>query len=132
MREPTRKFLASNGRIVSQPLRELPVVADEPEVVDRIRGATRLCDEPEVPSKATVDAVSDLGRTFDKLRHAREVEAREQIRAALMHDLGSSIAIEHRMADAQRRAKRQHVDISHEIHICRKMLDRARNGGRDA
>ena len=122
MREPARRFMAPNGRTVTQPLRELPVVADEPEVVDRIREATSLFHEPEFPSKATVEALADLGRTHDRLRHAAEVEQAHAIRGAL--------TVEQRMMDAQRRAKLQRVDVSHELHIMRQMVDRARKGGR--
>ena len=122
MREPARRFLAPNGRTVTQPLRDFPMVADEPEVVDRIREATSLFHEPEFPSKATVNAQADLGRTHDRLRHLAEVEQ--------AHEIRETLSLEARMMDAQRRAKLQRVDVSHELHIMRQMLDRARKGGR--
>ena len=130
MREPTRRFIAPNGRIVTQPLRDLPLVADEPEVRDRIREATSLFHEPECPSKATVDAIADLGRTHSRLRHAADVEQREQDRQALTGRLGAVAGMEARMLDVRRRAKLQRVDVSRELHVMRKDLERARGSGR--
>lgn len=138
MREPTRKFLAPNGRIVNKPLRDLPAGSgtlqpspEQLEEAERVADATSLCDEPEFPSGAIIDAYRDLGRTFDRLRHAADVEQREQNRAALMEAVGPAIALEHRMVDARRRARMQGVDVSRELHVMRKDLERARNGGRE-
>jgi hypothetical protein len=122
MREPTRKFLAPNGRIVNRPLRELHDGGDPPEVVQRIAEATSLCDEPECPSKATVDAHADLAKTYDRLRYLADLSEAQKARQLL--------SIEARMADVQRRAKLRHADVSGEIHIVKKMLERARAGGR--
>lgn len=132
---PARKFMAPNGKTSTQPLRPLPEHSDEHEFAgereaDRVADRTRLCDEPEFPTGAWCDAQADLGRTYDRLRHAADVQAREQIREQLMHDLGPLIALEHRMTEARRRAKQQHVNVSHELHVCRLMLERARTGNR--
>lgn len=122
MREPTRKFMASNGRTTTQPTRDCPTVADEPEVVERIRAATSICDEPEFPSGATLDAKADLAKTYDRLRYYRDLSEAQKTRQQL--------SIEARMADVQRRAKLRHADVSGELHAVRKMLERARGGGR--
>jgi hypothetical protein len=122
MREPARKFLAPNGKIATQPLRELPIAGDPPEVVDRIASGTSILDEPECPSKAIVDAQADLAKTYDRLRHAAQVEHAQTIRREL--------TMEARMADAHRRAKLQRVDVSRELHVMRKDLERARDSGR--
>lgn len=122
MREPARKFLAPNGRIAGKPLRELHDGGDPPEVVARIAEATSLCDEPEMPSKATVDAHAELARTYDRLRYCAELEQARKTRQML--------SIEARMADVQRRAKLRGANVSGEMHVVKKMLDRARNGGR--
>ena len=131
-RTPARKFLAPQARAgnghgyYSQPQRPLTeatghadphLLADEAE---RVREATRMCDEPESPSAAIVDAQADLARHYDKLRHAVDVQQREQIRQHL--------SMEHRMAEAQRRAKLQRIDVSREMRACQVMLERSRKG----
>jgi hypothetical protein len=119
---PARRFLAPAARsgnghgYLTQPQRPLPEVADEPEVIDRIRSATSTCDEPESPSDAWVDAESELAAERNRLRVLRRAEAARLDR--------KNITIENRMVDAQRRAKLQHVSISHELHVMRKMLAR--------
>lgn len=134
---PARKFIAPQARAgnghgyLSQPPRPLPEVADQPDLIAKIATATHYCDEPEAISPDIVNAQADLGRTYDRLRHDADVEQREHNRKALVEAVGPLIAAEHRMAEARRRAKLQHVDISHELHIMRRDLDRARAGGRD-
>ena len=125
-RKPSRRFLAhgqGNGHgYHTQPIRECPIVADDPEVVDRIREAVSLDDEPEAPSGAIVDAYRDLARTYDIARHSAEVEARQQVRKLLTS--------EDRLREVQRQAKLRHIDVSGEVHTVKRMLERARKGGR--
>ena len=133
-RTPARRFLAPQARqgnghgYVSQPHRPLPeaslhadtdVLREEAALVHT---RTRMCDEPESPGPAIVDAITDLARTYDRLRYLADLEQRAGIRKQL--------TIEQRMADAQRRAKQRHADISGELHVIRQMLKRARDGGR--
>ena len=127
-RKPASRFLAPQGRAgnghgyLNQPIRPLPEVADHPDLVAKIANATHHCDEPEAPGPAIVDAITDLARTYDRIRYTAEIEAAQQSRRLL--------TIEQRMADAQRRAKRRHADISGEMHAIKAMLARARSGGR--
>ncbi len=121
-------FLAPQARAgnglgyLTQPTRPLPLVADPPDLTDKIRSATAMCDEPEAIGPAIINAQADLARTYDRLRHHATIQQAEQTRRLLK--------AEHRIADAQRRAKRQHIDVSHEIRIVQKMLDRARRSNR--
>lgn len=125
-RPPSRRFLAhgaGNGHgYRTQPQRDIPEVADDPETIARIREATSIGDEPEAPGPAIVDAYTDLARTYDRARHAAEVEARQQTRRLL--------DAEKRLAEAKRQAKLRHIDVSREVHVVKNMLDRARKGGR--
>lgn len=119
---PARRFLAPQGRAgnghgyLSQPARQYPVVADEPEVVERIRTATSTCDEPEAPSDAWVDAEADLAAERNRVRLLRQAELAQQAR--------QHITVENRMRDAERRAKLKHVDVSRELFLLSKMLER--------
>lgn len=126
---PSRRFLTPGARAGStghgyntQPQRPLPQVADEPEITDRIRDAANMCDEPEAISAAIVDAYADLARTYDRIRHEAEVERMNVIRQAL--------DLEQRMAEAHRRAKRQHINVSHEMRIVQQLVERAQRGNR--
>lgn len=127
-RIPARKFLAAQARAgnghgyTSTPGRPLPEVADPPEVIERIRTQTNLCDEPEAPSANWIDAEADLRRTYDQQRHKIQVAAMQKIRGALN--------TEARMAEARRQAKMRHIDISGELHAIDLLLKRAREGGR--
>lgn len=129
-RTPARRFLAPNGRTTTQPLRPLPdhglatpgIDPDIAREADLVATHSKLCDEPEFPSKATVSAMADLAKTYDRLRYLSDVESAQQSRRLL--------TIEQRMADAVRRAKIRHADITGEMHVIRQMLDRARKGGR--
>lgn len=125
---PARKFLAPQARqgdghgYTNRPQRPLPEVPDSPELVARIHDRTALCDEPEAPSGAWIEAQYDLARTYDRMRHLAQVEQAHRIRACL--------SLEARMTEAHRRAKLQRVDVSGELYVIRQMLERARRGGR--
>ena len=75
-----------------------------------------LRGEHEVPSNAWVDAQSELAAMYDRLR------LEQQVRDA--RDIRQQLTVEHRMADAHRRAKLKHIDLTGEFYILRKMLAR--------
>jgi hypothetical protein len=121
---PARRFLASQARAgdglgyLSQPERELPVVADPPEVAERIGEARSMCDEPEAPSRAWVDAEAELAVERNRLRLLHRAEQAQRAR--------QFVSMENRMRDADRRAKLQHVDLTSEFFVLRKMLGRGK------
>lgn len=121
-RTPARRFLAAGGRqgnghgYLSNPQRPLPKAADPPEVIDRIREAANVCDEPEAPSDAWIDAEAELAAERNRLRLLKQAEMAQQARR--------HISMENRMRDAQRRAKLKHVNLSREFYVLEKMLDR--------
>lgn len=81
-----------------------------------------LPDEPECVGPAILDGYAESARFYESLQHLRDVEAAQQSRKLL--------TAEQRLLDAQARAKRTQTDFSHEFHICRNMIDRAKRGGR--
>lgn len=101
---------------------ELLTEQPTPEQLEKIRDATNINDEPECVGPAILDGYQESARFYESLRHLRHVEAAQQSRKLL--------SAEARLRDAQARAKRTQTDLSHEFHICRKMLDRAKAGGR--
>lgn len=123
---PARRFLAAQGRAgnghgyLSHPERDYPIVADPPDVVARIGEARAMCDEPEAPSQAWVDAESELAAERNRLRLLKQAEQARKDREC--------ISMENRMRDAQRRAKMRHVNLGREFFVMRKMLDRGNEG----
>jgi hypothetical protein len=113
LRRPDRDIIV-NG----QPRTEPP----SPETLQTIRDATRLTDEPECVGPSILDSYQESARFYESLRHLAEVEAAQQARRMQ--------TVAQRVRDAQDRAKRTQTDFSHEFHICRKMLERAKAGGR--
>jgi hypothetical protein len=116
-RHPGR-FLAPNGRTRTKPLRELPTVADEPEQVDRIREARTFADEPEGLGPAILETYAQVNRRILTQQHVLEVAEAQERRPELTP--------QHRLDDVHRRAKHAHVDLSHEIHLVGKAIERAR------
>jgi hypothetical protein len=133
-RKPASRFIAPQARAgnghgyLNQPMRPLPDAIDpihnpdDAELLETIASATRHCDEPEAIGPAIVDAITELARTYDRIRYSVEVETAQQARRLL--------TMEQRMADVQRRAKLRHADVSGEMHVIKAMLERARKGGR--
>ena len=117
-RQPRGLFLAPNGRTRTKPLRELPIVADEPDHVDRIRDAANLRDEPECIGPANLTSWAEVNRRIYTQQHVLEVaqaqERRPELTAQNRHD------------DLYRRAKQAHVDLSHELHLVQRAIDKAR------
>lgn len=125
-RGPRPRFLAlgqGNGHgYVSTPLRELPLVADEPETVELIAACTSIRDEPEAIGPAILDDYAAVNRRLHTQQHVRDVlEAR---------DRRPGLPPEARVLDLRRRARCAHVDLSHELHLIGRDLDRARLAGR--
>lgn len=121
-RPPRPRFLAAgqgNGSgYTSTPLRELPLVADEPDVVERISEATDIRDEPECIGPAIVDGYAEVAQFQHSQQHQADVLAAQQVRPLLK--------AEDRLRDIKRRAKGAHVDLSHEMHIMRRDIEKAR------
>lgn len=110
--------LMSNRKVGSQPAKPREVSG-----VEAIGYTTEphkaLREEPECIGPAIVDAYAELGKTFDELRRIAQIEEARVLRQAL--------SLENRMLDARRRAKLQHIDLSHEMHIMDKMLGRGKD-----
>jgi hypothetical protein len=122
-RELAREFLAPNGRTASRPGRLEPhPVGTDPDVVDRVREAVALCDEPEMISRAISSEYAIVANGHQSLRHAAAVEQARETR--------KDLAVRHRLADAHQRAKRQHLNVSTEVHIIGKAVDKAARGRR--
>jgi hypothetical protein len=119
-RQPRRRFLSPTG-VRSTPMRELPIAADEPEMIDRIKAATSIRDEPEVIGPAILNSYAESNAFKHTQQHMADVLAAQQIRPA--------IEAEDRLKDIHRRAKHARVDLSHEIGIMRRDLDKARQRG---
>lgn len=121
-----RRFLAPQARAgdgrgyLNQPDREYPLAPDPPDVVERIAEARSMCDEPEAPSAAWVDAEAELAVERNRLRLLRQAEMAQQARVF--------VSMENRMIDAQRRARVQRVDVQREFFVMRKMLERGKDG----
>jgi hypothetical protein len=94
-----------------EPLRRLQPDTDETK--DRIAAATDLRDEPEAVSDAIADYNSELAREHDRLRRLHEIELAQVIR--------QNLSLEHRIADCQRRAKDQRVDITGDLYMVGRM-----------
>lgn len=121
-RQPRRRFMTANGSR-STPLRECPIVADEPETVERIAAATNVRDEPEMISGAILDSYAESNAFKHAQQHMADVLAAQQIRPLLN--------AEDRLKDIHRRAKHARVDLTHEIGIMHRDLEKARQRGAD-
>lgn len=116
--KPRQQFLATgagNGHgYTTRPLRELPIVADEPETIDRIASATNIRDEPEAIGEGWLTS-KDLWAK----QHLADVAAARVSRPLLK--------AEDRLRDAERRAKHaKRRDLKGEFLALRGMLERSR------
>jgi len=98
----------------SKPIRELPVVADEPEVVERIRGATDTRDELE-----SLDA-DDYKRHIDPDAIMREGQ-RLKFETAQRERDRRLMDFEQRLVTAHEEARRRCIDVSSEVRLLRHM-----------
>jgi hypothetical protein len=106
------------------PHREFAVLAELLDYAQRVAEARSIDHEPECIGPAIFNPDprgEDASLRLWKHRALRVAEARQA---------RTLTSTEDRLRDAQRRAKRQHVDVSHEVHVLTAMLDRARRGGR--
>lgn len=104
--EPKPRFLA--------PLGKPRDYVDKPELSVR--------DEPECVGPAILESYRESARFYESLQHQKAVELARLTRPLL--------ATEDRLRDLDRRAKAARCDLSHELHIMRRDLDRARAGNR--
>ena len=104
------------------PVRQVDV-ADDDRTLERIKTATKLCDEPEAISPAILNGYTESAHFHQTIRHQQSVAEARKIRPLLK--------AEDRLVDAMRRAKQAHrSDLSHEFHVLKLMLERAEKGGR--
>jgi hypothetical protein len=124
------RFLAPQGRsgdgrgYLNMPLRALPP-DDSPETAaeaKRVAEAAAMCDEPEAVGPAILDAFGESARYYETLRHQANIERARVARQELN--------VEQRLRGVEERAKRQHINVSGELHVIRSMLERAKSGGR--
>lgn len=117
-RQPAGRFLGPIG-LRYKPLRDLPLVRDEQDLVDRIKAATSIRDEPECIGPAILDSYAESNAFRHTQQHMADVLAAQRVRPTL--------AAEDRIKDIRRRAKYAHVDLSHEIGIMTRDLEKARS-----
>jgi hypothetical protein len=122
VRRPPGRFLGPNG-IRYTPMRDLPIVQDEQDLVDRIQAATSIRDEPECIGPAILKSYAEVNARICTQQHVLDVAAAQQTRPELK--------AEDRLRDIHRRAKYAHVDLSHEIGIMERDLEKARRRGAD-
>lgn len=121
-RQPAGRFLGPTG-IRYKPLRDLPVVRDEQDLVDRIRDAATLRDEPEMIGPAILDSYAESNAFRFTQQHQADVLAAQALRPTLK--------AEDRIRDIERRAKHARIDLSHELDIMNRDLTKARARGQD-
>lgn len=112
-------------RFLARPRQDVPSIDGNPDMVERMREATALCDEPEMIGPAILDPKSDRDRMAKAQAFALKVQALAEAAEAR-----PELPVRARIMDVRRRAKRHHVDLSHELHILEQALDRAQAGGR--
>ena len=119
-RQPAGRFLGPIG-LRHSPMRQLPTVRDEQDLIDRIKAATSIRDEPECIGPAILDSYAESNAFRHTQQHMADVLAAQQLRPQLK--------AEDRLKDVHRRAKHAHVDLSHEIGIMERDLEKARRQG---
>lgn len=123
MTKPRRlpgRFLGPTG-LRYKPLRDLPIVQDEQDLIDRIKDATSIRDEPECIGPAILGSYAEVNARIFTQQHVLDVAAAQQIRPELK--------AEDRIKDIHRRARYARVDLSHEIQIMERDLEKARRRG---
>jgi hypothetical protein len=89
------------------------------DYVDRPELSVR--DEPECIGPAILASYADVNRRIFTQQHVLDVAQAQERRPTL--------APHHRLEDVRRRAKDAHVDLSHEIHLVQRAIDKARLRG---
>lgn len=111
-RRPAPRFIARPRQIPDH-------VADPPDLLDVVRAASSLCDEPEKLGPAILDSQGRDARHFDAVRYAAAIEEAQQARPAL--------SPEARVRDAEARARVQHRnDLRGELRALGEAVARAR------
>jgi len=109
--------LMSNRKV--PPNRAKPREVSGPEMIGYTTEAQKgLRGEGEVPSGAWLDASCD--RAFMLNQQARLADIAQAMATR------PQLTIEHRMADARRRARMQHIDLRSEFTALERMLDHAK------
>lgn len=117
---PARRFLAPAARqgdgkgYLNQPIRPYPIVADPPEVVDRIAAATDTRDEPEYLD------TDDYERFIDPEKVMREGQ-RIKLETAQREQARRLMDFEERLTTAHKEAQRRCIDVSCEVRLLRHM-----------
>lgn len=106
MHEPKPRFLA--------PLGKPRDYVDHPSLA--------VPGEPECVGPAILDSYAESNAFKHSQQHALDVALAQQTRPLL--------AADDRVRDIQRRAKYAHVDMSHEVHLMQRDLERAKRGNR--
>jgi hypothetical protein len=124
-RKPAGRFLAPNGRTRSRPLREPPSLGvheeDRLREVELVAAHTDPRDEPESIGPAILKSYAEVNRRILTQQHILDV--------AEAQDRRPELTPQNRLDDVHRRAKHAHVDMSHEIHLVQRAIDRARLRG---
>jgi hypothetical protein len=103
----------------SEPRRFLAPLGKPRDYVDRPELAVQ--HEPECVGPAIVENYAEVNRLIFTQQHAVDVAQAQERRPGLCPD--------HRVADVRRRAKDAHVDLSHELHLVQRAIDKARLRG---
>jgi hypothetical protein len=106
MHEPKPRFLA--------PLGKPRDYVDRPELA--------VPREPECVGPAILDSYAESAQFQRSQQHARDVAVMQQVRPMLEAD--------DRVRDIQRRARYANVDLSHEVHLMKRDIERAKAGNR--
>jgi hypothetical protein len=104
--QPKPRFLAPIGKPRDY--------VDKPELAVR--------DEPECVGPAILDSYAESAAFRYTQQHALDVARAQVTRQQLSAD--------DRVRDIQRRARYAHVDMSHEVHLMQRDIDRAKVGNR--
>lgn len=132
-RQPVGWFLASNGRTRTSPPRAAPFNPPDPRNTDVealrreaevARAALTFRDEPEQVGPRWLEDYAQVADLHRSQQHAKDVAAAQVLRPLL--------DVDDRVRDIQRRAKYAHVNLSHEVHIMQRDIERAKRGGRAA
>lgn len=78
--------------------------------------------EPECIGPAILESYAEVNKRICDQQHIRDV--------ALMREIRPMLEADDRVRDIQRRAKYAHVDLSHEVQLMQRDLQRARAGNR--
>lgn len=121
-RQPRGRFMTRNG-FSSTPQRDVPSQGvheeDRRREVELVATHTDPRDEPEcITDRAILKDWAEVARFLHSLQHAKDVERAMETRPDLPP--------QKRLDDVHRRAKHAHVDLSHEIHLVQRAVDKAR------